>query len=132
MNLYNLSSSNQTNNDTCTYEESENEAVGGVPWWTPASDCGAGIGEIEEYEGEELRYESGFDGHEHGGPGYGGGDHSDHVAAVAMVSSVGGIFKAPMDGTEEGYDLIKLVSSSIEKKIQVETVSYSSHCGSGK
>lgn len=104
--IRNLAPSDQTNNNRGADNERQHKAINAVPGRSPAAGFGAHVGVVEEVEGEELGNEGVFDGHEDGGPGYGGADYADHVAGVALCAAVLGPFEAPVDGAEEGEDLL--------------------------
>lgn len=103
--VHDLSSSNQTDDDTGANNESQDEAVLAVPWRSPAAVCGGAVDGVQAVEGEELRDQGVLDREHNGGPSDSGSNDTDGVALVALVATVAGPFETPVDGTEEGDDL---------------------------
>jgi hypothetical protein len=101
----NLSAANQRRDDGGADDEGQDEAVDAVPRRSPAALGGTGVGVVEEVEDEELRDQGVFHWEQEGGPGEGGGEDTDGVAAVAVVAIVAAELKTPVDCAEEGEDL---------------------------
>lgn len=101
----NLSTADQRSDNAGSDDEGKDEAVDGVPGWSPADLGGARVGVVEEVEDQELRDQSILDREQDGRPGEGSGDDTDRVSWVALLAAELGPFKAPMNSTEEGDDL---------------------------
>lgn len=97
----NLTTADQTQDDTGTDDEGKDETVGRVPGRRPAQSCCSGIGEVEEREGEELADKTNFDWQKQSWPCNSCGDDTDSVSVVTFVTTKTSPFKTPMDGTKE-------------------------------
>jgi hypothetical protein len=97
----NLASSNQAYNDRGTDEKGENETIHRVPFWEPSTNSSTSICKVEEVESQELSDQGIFDWHEDCGPRNCRSNDSVDVSAIAVVSSISGIFETPVDGSEE-------------------------------
>jgi len=103
--VHNLTSSNQRDDNRRADHKRQDEAVRAVPWRCPAAVRRNAVDGVQAVEGEELRDQRILDGEQHGGPGDGGGNNTDHVARVALGAAVAGPFETPVDGAEEGENL---------------------------
>ncbi len=102
----NLTSTDQADHNTGADDESQDEAVRGIPRWSPTPDGRTRIRKVQEVEGEELRDESILHRQEHRRPSDGGRDHTDRVSSVTHMSTVPRPLETPMNGAEEGENLV--------------------------
>lgn len=100
-----LLATDQADDDAAAHHEGEDEAVHRVPRRGQASDGRAGVGVVEEVEGEELTDQRVLDREKEGWPCDGGCGNTDCVALHATVAAILGPLETPVDGTEEGEDL---------------------------
>ena len=101
-----LLTADQAGNNAGTDDEGEDEAVHAVPGGGAAGSSGASVVVVQEGEGKELRDQGILNGEQQGRPGNGRGDNTGSVALVAVLAAVAGPLETPVDGTEEGEDLL--------------------------
>ena len=97
----NLTSSDQADHDTGANDEGKDEAIGGIPLWSPSTNCRTRIRKVQEVEGEELRDESIFHRQKHRRPSDGRRSHTDRISSVTMISTVACPLETPMNSAEK-------------------------------
>ena len=103
-----LLAANQTGHDAGAHHERQHEPVHAVPAGRPPADCRPRIAVVQEVERQELTDQRVLNREQQGRPCHRRRDHTGRVTLVAMSAAIPSPFEAPVNGSEEGENLLSI------------------------
>lgn len=110
--LGNLLAANEGGDNAGTDNKGQDETVHAVPVRSKSFAGSAGIVVVQESESEELGDKGVLNGEQQGGPSDSRGNAASGISAEAVGATISSPLKTPVDGTEEGQDLLLDVRAS--------------------
>lgn len=114
----NALAANEGGDNAGTDNKGQDEAVHAVPVGSKSFAGSTGVVVVQEGESEELGDKGVLNGEQQGGPSHGRGDAASGISAEAVSATISSPLETPVDGTEEGQDLLKTLELLTELVLQ--------------